>query len=1098
MMRSSSLQRIAKVYRINLLPHSLAATFCWLVVTTAHSDSPAELVPDRSSVDYMTQIKPILSEKCYSCHGSLRQESGLRLETVDLMLAGGDSGPVVHPGHPAESMLLQRVHGQNGERMPPTGEGSPLKPDQVKLIETWILEGCKTPAETVPPKPADHWAFQKLVLSEAQPAQQRTDKELATRNNPIDELLSRKRSQAGLDTVPPAPRKTLIRRLYLDLIGLPPTQKQLNDKRPLPQIIDGLLTSPQHGERWARHWMDVWRYSDWYGLGKQLRNSQKHLWHWRDWIIKSLNDDKGYDRMIVEMLAGDEAAPDNVESITGTGFLARNYYLFNRTTWLDSTIEHTSKAFLGLTVNCAKCHDHKYDPITQLDYYRLRAIFEPHQVRLDPVPGESDFEKGGLPRVFDDDIHASTYLHVRGDPKSPDKSNPIAPGVPSMLSSFEHQIKSISLPRTAYSPGTRAHVLETRLANAKSRVESSRLQQIKAREEYKRLKADAANQATQEPEHFLFDDDFSTLDPKKWALTGDGWKHQQGKLSQTKATREQQSARLLVLPPRDFDLRCKYTTTGGTTYKSVTIRFDQNDGSDYSNYVYTSAHAPAPKVQVAYTRNGESIYPTEGRKPFQVHIGKSHELRFAVRGSLVNVWLDGQFMVAYQYPNRRDGYISLSGFDATVDFDSIHIENLDAKTVLKKSSNTNVETVNEAEQAIRIAETEYRAAVAEEKMFSAMLESVLAGKAQSDETAAVEELACLAGERQVEWKLASLEHEAAKKASDPKQLANINQKIEKTKTELVHARNNPTRFTPIKAAFKALESPADKEENYPASYSPTSTGRRYALAKWITSDQNPLTARVAVNHVWLRHFGYPLVDSTFDFGLRAPEPLHRDLLDLLAVELINSGWSFRHLHRLIVSSDTYALSASAAKAKPATVSRDPNNDLFWRMNSRRMESQVVRDSLLLLAGELDQSMGGPPIAPLPEARRRSIYFRHSRDQKSSFLEMFDNADILQCYRRSESIVPQQALALSNSRLAIEMSDRIAERLAHSLESPETGDFIDATFNLILARQPSQQEKKECQEYFEQMQLLKEVANPQQIRTRFVQAILNHNDFITIR
>ena len=195
--------------------------------------------------------------------------------------------------------------------------------------------------------------------------------------------------------------------------------------------------------------MDVWRYSDWYGLGKQLRNSQKHLWHWRDWIIKSLNDDKGYDRMIVEMLAGDEAAPDNVESITGTGFLARNYYLFNRTTWLDSTIEHTSKAFLGLTVNCAKCHDHKYDPITQLDYYRLRAIFEPHQVRLDPVPGESDFEKGGLPRVFDDDIHASTYLHVRGDPKSPDKSNPIAPGVPSMLSSFEHQIKSISLPRTA-------------------------------------------------------------------------------------------------------------------------------------------------------------------------------------------------------------------------------------------------------------------------------------------------------------------------------------------------------------------------------------------------------------------------------------------------------------------------------------------------------------------------------------------------------------------------------------------------------------------------------------------------------------------------
>ena len=148
------------MYRINLLPHSLAATFCWLVVTTAYSDSPAELVPDRSSVDYMTQIKPILSEKCYSCHGSLRQESGLRLETVDLMLAGGDSGPVVSPGHPAESMLLRRVHGQMVNacrRLAKLPEAN-----QVKLIETWILEGCKTPAETVPPKPADHWAFQKL------------------------------------------------------------------------------------------------------------------------------------------------------------------------------------------------------------------------------------------------------------------------------------------------------------------------------------------------------------------------------------------------------------------------------------------------------------------------------------------------------------------------------------------------------------------------------------------------------------------------------------------------------------------------------------------------------------------------------------------------------------------------------------------------------------------------------------------------------------------------------------------------------------------------------------------------------------------------
>jgi len=1093
----------ANVNRNRPLSSCIAATLCWLGMTGVHSEQPEASDSTPARVNYLSQIKPLLAEKCYSCHGTLKQESQLRLETVELMFSGGDSGPVVRSGHPEDSLLLERIKSRDGDQMPPHGDGSPLKPDQVQLIENWIREGCNAPVEAVPPKPTDHWAFQKLAVIEpgsdpADGTSQVANLPVAESGNPIDALLSRKRRLAKIQPVMAASKPTLIRRLYLDLIGLPPTQAQLDDQRPKSEIIDELLASPQHGERWARHWMDVWRYSDWYGLGKQLRNSQKHLWHWRDWIVNSLNKDKGYDRMIMEMLAGDEVAPTDIESISGTGFLARNYYLFNRTTWLDSTIEHTSKAFLGLTMNCAKCHDHKYDPITQIDYYRLRAIFEPHQVRLDAVPGEIDFDKAGLPRVFDDNIHRTTFLHERGDPKSPDKTAPITPGVPEILSDFAYEIKPIKLPPSAHSPGTRIHVLETHLAEAKSRIQLSDSRRTEARQTRDALAAKAASDPKQDTEAFEFRDDFSTLDPLKWRLSGDGWKHRTGTLSQTKSTRESQTARLLTKPPRDFELRCKYTTTGGSTYKSVTIRFDQSDNSGYSNYVYTSAHAPSPKVQVAFERNSQSSYPTEGRKTFPVRVGHPHELRFAVRGTLVNVWLDDKFMVAYRYPNRREGYISLSGFDATVDFDSVQIKNLSHATVLQQADNQQVVTVNEAEQAVEIADAEHNAEIAYQKMITAMLKSVHADQQQPPITAEAERLANLAGERQAEWKIAVLKHDATKSASNVKLLATIKQKIQQAEESLSQLKKEPARYTPIKGSLKALESPADKESEYPPTYSNISTGRRYALAKWVTSSQNPLTARVAVNHVWMRHFGEPLVDSTFDFGLRAREPLHRDLLDMLAVEFIKSGWSFRHLHRLIVSSDTYALSASTTTAHPSTLTKDPTNQFLWRMNSRRMESQVVRDSLLMLAGELDTTTGGPSISPSPDARRRSLYFQHSRDQKNSFLEMFDNADILQCYRRSESIVPQQALALSNSRLSIEMSDRIAKKIYRRIKSSEPGAFVDATFMLILARPPSASEKEECLSYFGQMKMLDEVTNAEQIRSRFVQTILNHNDFITIR
>lgn len=1050
---------------------------------------------------YIESIKPFLQEKCYSCHGVLKQEADLRLETREQMMANG----VIVPGDPDESPLLRRIRSHDEDRMPPKGEGAAATKDQIEMIRRWIQKGALAPEETALTDPTLHWAFQPIT----QPAIQLA----SDADNPIDIWLDQLHQRRELEPVETASRALLLRRLYLDLIGLPPTKTELLDQRSIAVIVDELLANPQHGERWARHWMDVWRYSDWYGLGQQLRYSQKHLWHWRDWIVNSLNSGKGYDRMIVEMLAGDEVAPSNEEAIAATGFLARNYYLFNRTTWLDSTIEHTGKAFLGLTLNCAKCHDHKYDPISQLDYYRFRAIFEPHQVRLDPLAGETDFEKAGLPRVFDDQVEKPTYLHRRGDPKDPDKGTVISPGVPALLSGFAAPIEPVTLPRWAYAPGSRDYVLEDHIERARAVAQETEKLLANAKKELEKIKS-ARDERSDDSQtnDFMFRDDFENGNTKGWNLNGDGWELRDGRLLQTISSRNRHFARLTKSLPRDFEVRCRYTTTGGDTYKSVTFRFDMTETGD-ANYVYTSAHAPGPKVQVAFERDGNSTYPASGRKAKSIEVNQTYELRFAVRDTLINVWLDDEFLIAYRFPDRRDGGFALSGFDATVAFEDIQITSLSPSVKLVDAEGNTAGNLEDAERSLSIANAKLSLARQKlnELLAVAKAERALANQNSNDTTRNA--TAAEAQRQQFKTKIESLKLQLIELADGDKKREQFTQAITEARKALAEVSESAPVFTPIRGSKKALESPAHKESDYAASYGSISTGRRTALAKWIVSRQNPLTARVAVNHVWMRHFGTPLVESVFDFGLRAKEPVHRRLLDQLAWEFMDAGWSLPHLHRRIVNSRAYQRSTSTRKANPKSIRLDPDNGLYWRMNSRRMESQVVRDSLLALAGELDTTMGGPSIAPSDQVRRRSLYFQHSRDQKLTFLEMFDNADILQCYRRSESIVPQQALALANSHLAIEMSGKIARRFesdragSHpsdqsldpsSLENTDRTGLIDQTFFLLLGRPASDEEQSECHRFFRELQSLSPAPSLETARARFVQAILNHNDFITIR
>lgn len=1012
---------------------------------SAHADN-AEL--------YSEKIKPLLEERCYACHGALKQKGELRVDTAVQIREAGvlDNG----------ELIARLTSGDLDERMPPEGEA--LHAQEIEMIQAWITAGAPGPENEKPEDdPGQHWSFQTIKRPEIPPGDF---------GNPIDAFLAEKHNEQGLVPRDRADRTVLIRRLYLDLIGLPPTTEELADRRSYSAIIDELLANPHYGERWGRHWMDVWRYSDGYGLGAQLRYSQKHLWHWRDWIVNSLNDDKGYDRMILEMLAGDELAPEDPDVIAATGFLARNYYLFNRTTWLDNTIEHTGKAFFGLTMNCAKCHDHKYDPISHEDYYRFRAFFEPHQIRLDPIPGEIDFEKNGLPRAYDDDLEAMTYLHLRGNDLDPDKSKIIAPGVPEILADFALDPQPVDLPVSSWAPGLRNYVQEDHLAAADARLKEARGELAKA------ISGNALPLDTEPTpgKGFALTDHFDAERPEIWNIEGSGWRYQGGALVQLESTRDKQFARSMRPHPANFDLTVNFRTTGGDTYKSVGIRFDVTGGGRDAHTVYASAHAPGPKVQIAHTRAGQTSYPGTGRIARPVVVNEDYEMRVQVRDRLMNVSLNGEFLLAYQLPARNpNGLLELFAFDATAEFDSISVSPLAPETSLKESKNPAPKIDSKELTAVaeaKVAEAEIWLRTLKAKI--AADRAGIAGKGSVN----LGEVVRLKKEHAVAAaKVALLTAEAGKQAAAKKALAAAAKALKNP--------GNPTDYSPLRGSRKALETPEHKETDYAATYPKTSTGRRTALAKWITDRKNPLTARVAVNQIWLRHFGEPIVGSVFDFGRQTAEPELAELLDYLAMEFIESGWSMKHLHRLILTSEAWQRTSSNLNADPATLSKDTANAFLWRMNSRRMESQVIRDSLVHLAGELDLARGGPSIEPTPDARRRSLYFQHSRDKQSQLLSTFDDAEILACYRRSESIIPQQALALSNSKLALEMAAKIPAAFGENLSTTE---FAREAFQLILCREPNPSELAECVNFL----------NEEKDRGRLVHALLNHNDFIMIR
>jgi len=992
----------------------------------------AALASSAMAVDYAKDIKPLLKERCYACHGALKQKAGLRLDTVALLKTGGDNGD-------ATKHLLDRLtNTDKADRMPPEGEGAMFSAEQVAKVREWLAAGAPGLTEEQPEAdPRAHWAYQVPK---------------STRQS-IDVLHAAHLASKQLKPQPTAPHDVWLRRIHFDLTGLPP---DLSDPSDLSDqaLVDRLLSSPQFGERWARHFMDIWRYCDWYGLGAQLRHSQKHLWHWRDWIIESLNADKGYDRMIIEQLAADELAPEDRSMLRATGFLARSYYLFNRTTWLDETIEHTSRAFLGLTMQCVKCHDHKYDPIDQADYYRLRAVFEPLHVRLDPQPGITDFEKNGLPRVFDLHLDRATFRHVRGDENNEDKSKLMTPGIPGVLEFAAFAPKSIALPKTISQPFLQPFVLQDHLAAAEAEIAALQ-KQLPSKPK--------ASSAITTPKTILRDD-FAKPRPEVWKAVSGTWKHANGSLRQSEVGMTRRLMQLTTTPPADFDAKVSFTIRGGQKWKSVGLVFDLTEHSDV--LVYMSAVQSGSKVQIAPGENGQASYPAGGSHALPVKENERHTLQVRALGQQLQVSVDGKQVIAYTLTKPRlPGTLALAAFDAEVDFHSFELATLPADTVLASSNTPALEKQ-----------------LAAAKLKPAMLRAAFAAESRKGDKA----LAKAAALAEAQFKLAKAEADLA--ALDPKAEAKkLKAAQNAVQTAQKKLKEPGETFTPLLASLKAQEGPDDPDNAKVQTYPATSTGRRLAFAQWIADKRNPLTARVLVNQVWMRLTGSSFVPDVSDFGLRAPKPAQQDILDTLAAGFMENGWSMKWLIKQIVLSDLYRRSSSNAAADAHTLATDPDNTLLWRMNPRRLESQSVRDALLALGGKLDLTLGGPSLDPdkAESLPRRSLYFIQTPDTEHRFLGAFDNANVLECYRRNESVVPQQALALTNSQLSRATADALASKLAQL--SPT--DFIRRSFLTILNRPPTDKEQQVSLEAF---------ASLKNNRPLFLQALLNHNDFVTLR
>ena len=1004
---------ILSVYR-HIARHSVALSVLVLTASLASSTTRAE----DQMVEFQRDVAPILEANCLRCHGSESPEGEFSLSTVNALR---ESGFVV-PNKPEQSHLLTVVQPDGDQPPAMPKDGKPLTAAAVAVLHKWIASGADWPegATLRVRSKADStwWSLQPVTRPE--PPQTPS-----TSDNSIDHFVRAKLDAKNLKPSPVAERRVLIRRLYFDLLGLPPSPEAvasfIADPNPkaYEQLVDELLASKYFGERWARHWLDIAHYADTHGFERdKLRDN---AWPYRDYVIRSFNSDKPYDQFLTEQIAGDALDAPADESIIATGFLAAGPWDFvgqvetkspilrraARALDLDDMLTQVMTSTVAMTANCARCHDHKLDPITQREYYQLAAVFA--GVRRDnrDINPERrklfDVEKS---RLTDSISQVSAHVgQLQGE--ALDLADIVGGG-------------------NGFGTGKKGQGLDARTGKVQERPFG-----------------DLGNVS---PGHFAACD-YPFIDGVFVPANGQTTISSTALIAHNLPANSGKAWDMI----RHGPVSSQYSTTLGTIdYNSAghsMIGLHANAGITFDLAAIRNAARPPAETDASVVEYQFSAVAGYGGRTVE----PSAEFRIFLDGELKSTGRLGRndtANISIEIP-ATSRFLTLISTDGGDGYGHDQISFGDPRLMISAPASPIDER---KEQLVRL-----------------------------------------------ERKRASLEAELKSLGEPPEFYGVVS---EAPPSVHILTRGNPE--APGDTVSPGTLGFGKADVQFGATDTPD-IDRRIALAEWITSPDNPLTRRVIVNRLWHWHFGTGLVDTPSDFGFGGGKPTHPELLDWLADEMLRSGWSLKHIHRLIVMSQTYRQTSvpliTDKRDDPAAV--DADNRLLWRMNPHRLEAEAVRDSVLAVSGKLNTTMFGPgyrdfdykeayaPIytyqtADSPPLWRRSVYRFIVRTTPQQFMTALDCPDPANLTpQRNVTTTALQSLALYNNEFMLKQSRYFAERLVDENGS-NIDNQVERAFQLAFARSPDKADRE-----------LSRQAIAQHGLWQFCRAILNTNEFVYI-